>query len=233
MKISINKKLIKRNKLINQVILYGAIGLVALGILITLSNTNSKQILIVYLVLVPAYVLLQINVFMADKWGRSPRLDEIITIILKGLDNNYSLYLYTTDIPYLLIGPAGIWIIKPYRQKGIITYNREKKKYHQQGGGNFLSKFFGQESISDIDRESAMSRMKLEKYFENQGVNEYPKPLIVNIFYNPDVDVQVQNAPDPSIKAIKLKDMIRKFAKNSPPANQRVQSIIQKLPIGE
>jgi len=75
--------------------------------------------------------------------------------------------------------------------------------------------------------------MKLEKYFENQGVDEYPKPLIVNIFYNPDVDVQVQNAPDPSIKAIKLKDMIRKFAKISPFANQRVQSIIQKLPIGE
>jgi len=103
MKISLNEKLIRRNKVITQYTLYGAVGLIAVGLIMTLTNTKNQNTLsnLSYLVLLPAYLLMQINAMMIHKWGQTPREDEIISSALKGLDNRYSLYHYTTAVPHL------------------------------------------------------------------------------------------------------------------------------------
>ncbi len=80
-------------------------------------------------------VLSQIGVYFANRWGKSPRIDERITLGLKGLDDRYSLYHYVTAVPHLLIGPAGIWVLSPHYQAGTITF--EKNRYRQQGVGFF------------------------------------------------------------------------------------------------
>ena len=192
MKISINEKLIKRNKTITQISLYSAIALIAIGLFMSFSNPDKAKVLLSYLVLLPAYVLMQINVFMSNKWGRNPRIDQIISNSLKGLDNRYSLYHYTTPISHLLVGPAGIWIIKPYHQHGIISYDEKKKKYIQKGGGNFLTKLFAMDTLSDIERETQRQISTFNKYFEKIGLKEYPKPLIANVFFHPEAKIQAK-----------------------------------------
>ena len=230
MKISINSSLIKRNKIISQFVLYISIGLIALGILLTLSNPSSAQTFLVYLILIPAYLLMQINVVMMNKYGKSPRVDEIITQSLKGLDNKYSLFHYTTGISHLLVGPAGVWIIKPYHQVGEITYDESKKKYKQKGGGNVLSKFLTQDSIGDIQHETKTALHGLKRYFNKIGLENYPIPIAVNFFYNKEVEVQARNAPEFTIKNDKLKDLVRQKAKKTPISDSIIEKILKKLP---
>lgn len=230
MKISINEKLIKRNKIITQVSLYAAIALIVIGLFISFSNPDQAKILLSYLVLLPAYILMQINVHMANKWGRNPRVDQIISNSLKGLDNRYSLFHYTTPVSHLLVGPAGIWIIKPYHQHGIITYDEKKKKYLQKGGGNFLTKLFAMDTLSDVERETQRQNSTLQKYFEKIGLKDYPKPLIANVFFHPEVKIQAKNAPETTIDIDKLKDLIRQTVKKSPIRDEIKNNILKKLP---
>jgi len=230
MKISINEKLIKRNKTITQVTLYAAIALIAIGLFISLSNPDKAKILFSYLVLLPAYILMQINVFMANKWGRNPRVDQIISNSLKGLDNRFSIYHYTTPVSHLLVGPAGIWILKPYHQHGIITYDEKKKKYVQKGGGNFLTKLFAMDTLSDIERETKRQLAVLQKYFEKIKLKDYPEPLIVNVFYHPEAKIQAKNAPETTINIEKLKDLIRQTVKKSSIRDEIINKIQEKLP---
>jgi hypothetical protein len=230
MKISINEKLIKRNKIITQVSLYAAIGLIAIGLFISFSNPDKAKILLSYLVLLPAYIMMQINVLMANKWGRNPRVDQIISNSLKGLDNRYSLFHYTTPVSHLLVGPAGIWIIKPYHQHGIITYDEKKKKYLQKGGGNFLSKLFAMDTLGDIERDTQRQISTLQKYFEKIGLKDYPNPLIANVFFNPEAKIQAKNAPETTINIDKLKDLIRQTVKKSPLRDEITNKILKKLP---
>lgn len=230
MKISINEKLIKRNKIITQVSLYSAIALIAIGLFISFSNPDKAKILLSYLVLLPAYIMMQINVLMANKWGRNPRVDQIISNSLKGLDNRYSLFHYTTPVSHLLVGPAGIWIIKPYHQHGIITYDEKKKKYLQKGGGNFLSKLFAMDTLGDIERDTQRQISTLQKYFEKIGLKDYPNPLIANVFFNPEAKIQAKNAPETTINIDKLKDLIRQTVKKSPLRDEITNKILKKLP---
>ena len=230
MKFSINEKLIKRNKTITQISLYAAIALIAIGLLMSFSNPDKAKVLLSYLVLLPAYILMQINVLMSNKWGRNPRIDQIISNSLKGLDDRYSLYHYTTPISHLLVGPAGIWIIKPYHQHGIISYDEKKKKYVQKGGGNFLTKLFAMDTISDIERESQQQISSFNKYFEKIGLKDYPKPLIANVFFHPEAKIQAKDAPETTIVIDKLKDLIRNTAKKSPMRDEMINKILDKLP---
>jgi hypothetical protein len=230
MKISINEALIKRNKIITQISLYAAVALIAIGLFISFSNPDQAKILLSYLVLLPAYVLMQINVLMANKWGRNPRVDQIISNSLKGLDNRFSLFHYTTPISHLLVGPAGIWIIKSYHQHGIITYDEKKKKYIQKGGGNFLTKLFAMDTLSDVERETQRQIAKFEKYFKKIGVKDYPKPLVVNVFFHPEAKIQAKNAPETTIAIDKLKDLIRQTVKKSPIRDELQKTILKKLP---
>jgi hypothetical protein len=232
MKISIDEKLVNRNKLITQISLYAAIALIVIGLYLTFSNQDQSntKVIISYLVLLPAYALMQINVFMANKWGHDPRVDQIISNSFKGLDNHYSLFHYTTPVSHLLVGPAGIWIIKPYHQHGIISYDEKKKKYTQEKGGNILSRFFAMDNLSDIEGESKRQILNLKKYFSKIGIKDYPDPLIANVFYRPDTKIQAKNAPEITIDIDKLKDLIRQTAKKSPINDEKLNRLFAKLP---
>jgi hypothetical protein len=232
MRISIDEKLIKRNKLITQVSLYLAIGLIVIGLFLTFFNQDQSntKVIISYLVLLPAYALMQINVFMANKWGHDPRVDQIISNSLKGLDNHYSLFHYTTPISHLLISPAGIWIIKPYHQRGIITYDEKKNKYVQREGGNYFSRLFALDNLGDIESESKSQVEKLQKYFTKIGIKDYPDPLIANVFYRPEAKIQAKNAPEITIGIGKLKDLIRQTAKKTPVNDEKIKKVLVKLP---
>ena len=154
MKIYNNQKLIKKRKILSQVILYFSMAMLTLGFLWSLSDSNKSQLTYAYLILIPAYLLVQVSIYMANKWGRSPRPDEIVASSLKGLNNQYTLYNYMTDVPHMLIGPAGVYLILPYYHSGTISYNAEKQHYQQKGGPGFFSRTFAQEGIPALRRKT-------------------------------------------------------------------------------
>ncbi len=230
MKLSINNKRIDRNKKFAQIALFASLALLIIGFVWTLRNSEPSKSLTGYLILIPAYVLVQISIFLANRWGKSPRPDEIVVQALKGLDNRYTLYNFTTGVPHLLVGPIGAWIINPYSHKGEISYNPERNQYRQKGGPNFIAKYFAQEGLPNITREVFSLKRDLNKYFDKNSIQFDEEPVVVNLFYSDDIILQINNSPEINIKSKKLKNFIRKYIKKTTISQEKIEKLRSRLP---
>lgn len=213
MNVIIDEKLIKRNARIGQVLTIISLATLGAGMFITFQKPELLGISIAALLI--GFLLSQIGIYYTNRWGRSPRPDEQISLALKGLDKRYTLYHYQTPASHVLVGPAGIWVLLPKHQRGTITYR--KNRWRQSGGGflqNYL-KIFAQEGIGRPDLEIESETQGLQKILKKALTEETEIPDIhaVLVFSNPEVTIQAEDAPTPALPAKKLKDFMRTKAK--------------------
>jgi hypothetical protein len=214
MKIIKNEKLIQRNGKIGNFTSLAALVVLGLGMYISFTRTE----LFIYSLasLLIGFTLTQVGMYMGNRYGRSPRPDEKLDAGLKGLPNEFVIYHYETPVSHLLVGPAGIWVLKPYHQRGRVTF---KKNRWQMSGGGFLQSYmrlFGQESIGrpDLDTEHEIS--SLQKYLAKQmDESEIPEIKALLVFTSDviEIDADAQGAPIPTLKVKQLKDFMRQKAK--------------------
>jgi hypothetical protein len=228
MKIVSNEKLIKRNKKIGQITTVAA--LAVLGIGLYFSFAKPEQITITFGALLVGFMLTQVGVFYGNRWGRSPRPDELISASLKGLEDKYVLYHYTAGIAHLLTGPTGVWALVPTPAGGKITYDEGKGRFRQKGG-NFYMKLFGQDSIGrpELDAQYALTDLK-KSFQKNAGGLNLPEPHAVMVFTNPKAELEAFDSPLPAVAVEKLKDFIRKQTKGSPEEFEVIKSLQKALP---
>lgn len=229
MKIITNEKLIKRN---------GAIGnwtslsaLVVLGAGMFLSLRRPDLFIYALLALLLGFTLTQIGMFMGNRYGRRPRPDEQLDAGLKGLSGDYSIYHYTTPASHVLVGPAGVWLLVPYHQRGQVVF---KKNRWQMSGGGFMQSYmriFGQENLGrpdiEIENETDGLQRFLVKRLEESQLPEI-KPLIV--FTNDAVEISAEDAPVPALKLKQVKDFIRQKAKEKPIGALQLAAVKAALP---
>jgi hypothetical protein len=164
--------------------------------------------------LVFGFLLTQIGLYMGNRWGRSPRPDEQLDAGLKGLPGEFTIYHYTAPAANLLVGPAGVWVLLVYRQRGAVTYVKNRWRV---GGGGLLQAYmsiFGQEGIGrpDVDAENEIRAVK--KFLATHlDENEIPAVNAALIFTNELVEIQTDDAPLPAMKLKQLKDYMRQKAK--------------------
>lgn len=229
MKIYSNEKLIKRNKKIGNFTSLGSILILGVGMFFSFKDKDGSYLAYTFGALIVGFLLFQIGNFYMSKWGKSPRPDERLTAALKGLDDRYSLYHYTTPISHLLIGPAGILCLIPYQQAGTITYNEAKGKWKQTGGNAFL-KVFGGEGLGHPEREVKFTIEDAAKYFvKNEFNTRYLSPEPVMVFTNDRVVLEAEGSEIPAVTGAKLKEYIRKKAKTTALPDQFVRELQEKL----
>jgi hypothetical protein len=232
MKIIKNEKLIKRNSRIGQWTTIAALIVLGTGMYLSFSFQANPQVFIYSLIaLVAGFVLTQIGMYMGNRWGRSPRPDEQLDASLKGLPGDYTIYHFTAPASHLLIGPAGIWALLPYRQRGVVTYNKNRWRV---GNGGFLQSYmsiFGQEGIGrpDLEAESEVNAVK-NHLAKSLSEGEIPPVHAVLIFTNENVDIQADGAPLPAMKIKQLKDFMRQKAKEKPIGQIQLAAVKAALP---
>jgi hypothetical protein len=217
MKIIKNEKLIKRNSIIGQWTSIIALIVLGGGLYVTFTNPADPKLVTYSLgALVLGFVLTQVGMYLGNRWGRSPRPDEKIDASLKGLQNDFSIYHFKAPAPHLLVGPAGIWVLLPYRQRGVVTYTKNRWRV---GNGGFLQMYmsiFGQEGIGrpdlEADGEIRAVQKLLSKTFDG---NNLPNVQAALIFVNEAVEIQAEDAPLPAMKLKQLKDFMRQKAKEN------------------
>jgi len=226
-----NQRLIKRNARIAQVTMLG--GLVVLGIGMFVSFRYPEQMAISLTALLLGFLFSQIGIYYANRWGRSPRPDQLIDQALKGLDKKFALYHFMTPVSHLLVGPAGIWILMPYSQRGTITF--EKGRWKQRSGGIFqvYMRIFAQEGLGRPDLELGSELEKMSKFLEQRlpGV-ELPPVQAALVFTHPQVEVDIpegEEPPAPSVKLKDLKELIKKAAKSKALSLEKAQAIQDAL----
>jgi hypothetical protein len=230
MKIITNDKLIKRNKTIGRVATFTSLAILAGGLLLAFNNQQDvRSLRLSFAALVVGFILSQVGIYYGVRFARSPSPYESLNQCLKGLDDKYSLYHYITPIPHVLVGPAGIWVLGIFFQPGTITYNEERKKYHQ-AGRSMYNKFLAQEGIGRPDIEVGTYREDLGKYLEKLlSYSTEVEVKVAVVFTSEKAKVQAQNAPFPTLHSEKLKDFIRKQAKESPASEELINKVKASL----
>ncbi|HSL31318.1 MAG TPA: hypothetical protein VK900_19100 [Anaerolineales bacterium] len=212
MKIIKNEPLIKRNARIGSWTSLAAI--LVLGIGMYISFTRMELISYTLASLVVGFTLTQVGMYLGNKFGRSPRPDERLDAGLKGMPNEYSIYHYTTPVSHLLVGPAGVWVLKPYHQRGLVTYR--KNRWRIGGGGFFQSymRIFGQEGLGrpDIDTESEIDSLR-KHLLTHMDESELPEINALMVFTSDNVEIEAEDTPVRAIKLKQLKEYIRQKAK--------------------
>ena len=212
MKIIKNEKLIKRNAKIGGWASLAA--LVVLGLGMYVSFTEPELFVYSMIALLLGFTLTQVGMYMGNKFGRSPRPDEKLDAGLKGLQNEFTFYHYETPASHLLIGPAGVWVLMPYHQRGQVTYS--KNRWRVSGGG-FLQgymRIFGQEGLGRPDVEVENEIRSLKKHLlKHMDESEMPEIDALMVFTNENVELDAEGSPFPALKLKQVKDFMRQKAK--------------------
>ncbi len=230
MKIIKDEKKIERNKKFSQWISLGA--LLVLGGGMYISITRPELFFVSLGCLLVGFIATQVGMYMGNRWGRSPRPDEKLDAGLKGLHSEFNIYHYTSPVPHLLIGPAGVWVLKPYHQGGKIFY--ENKKWKNKGGGFFAGymRIFGQEGIGRPDLEAESEIEAVKKFLKKNitGENTTPEVKAILLFTNENVELEVNDSPIPAMKLKQIKDFMRQMSKNRVLSSGQINEIANLLP---
>jgi len=233
MKIVTNQKLIKRNARIGQVTTLTALAILGVGMYITFKMPDKVAYSLGALLV--GFFLSQMGIYYGNRWGRSPRPDELLDRGLKGLGREYTIYHYVTPVSHLLVGPAGIWTLLPYYQSGTITY--QKGRWRSKGGGFIQSylRVFGQENLGRPDLEARSEVDVLKRHLTRllpEGT-ELPEIRTALLFTNPKAELNVKDAPLPSLTPKDLKEFLREQAKGKPIEAAAVEVVRKALPQAE
>lgn len=224
MKIFTNQKTVERNSKIGRYSGIASLAILAGGMY--LSFRYQEQVWYSLAALILGFTLSQVSIYYTTRFGGSSRPDQKLNEALKGLDDRYAIYHYSSPVSHLLVGPAGIWCLFPYHQKGVITYNEQKEKW-QRKGGNFYLKFFAQDSIGRPALEIEAAQKNLRKELSKIPDFEIPEIRAGLIFTHDQAEVNVENAPCPTLHMLQLKKVIRKEAKGNNSLSMSVVKTVQ------
>jgi hypothetical protein len=230
MKIITHEKNIRRNAKIGQFTSIGALLILAGGMYI--SFVYPTQFYLSFICLVVGFILSQVGIFYGNRWGRHPRIDEQLMAALKGLTKDYTLFNFITPVSHLLVGPAGVWIIEPYYQRGTIAY--QGGKWKQKGGGITLAylKIFAQEGLGRPDLEAKTDLDGLTDYIKKAQTDDQliPPINVAMVFTDPRVILEPEGSPIPAMKIEQLKEFFRNSAKQNPLPAPEIKRILEILP---
>lgn len=228
MKIIKNEPLIKRNSKIGQWSSLAGVIVLVIGMYLTLQRPELFNYALIALLV--GFVLTQVSIFLGNRFGRSPRPDESLDAGLKGLPGDYNLYHFIAAVPHLLVGPAGIWVLKPYRQAGKVAYKNHRWK---MGGGGFMQSYmrlFGQEGIGRPEGEADSDIKSVRKDLARRlGDDNAPPVNAMLVFLNQDVEIEAADSPLPALRLRQIKDFLRQRAKDQPLGVLDIQRIKSAL----
>jgi hypothetical protein len=228
MKVISNQKLINRNQWWTKTTFYLSMSILIFGIIFsfTAKLVSYGNLIFILIILAGGYIMLRVNGILSARWGTSPRPDEILSSALKGLPNDFTLFLFIKDLSYVLLGPNGAWILEPYNTTSKVIYDKSRNKWRIQKQGSFIKRLFNSELFSDPNKDVHFFKSVWETVHSKLVEHgESLTPQYILVFTNPEVLLETLESPYPTIKIDKLKEYIRK----KPDLNPVQQNVVEKL----
>ena len=150
----------------------------------------------------------QLGTAVYNRFGRSPRIDEVLDDSLKGLGDDYTMFHYYLSANHALFTPAGVFALIPRDEKGEVRYESDQwiLKLSKRRFGR------SQKLLKDIERIAARETKALERSLTKKLPNcsEIPvNPLLV--FVADEATLDLDGSPIPASHRKKLKSTIRRL----------------------
>lgn len=215
MKIVIDEKRYKRMALLGRIALFGSLGILLAGLLLTLfgqqlgllNPENSTLFFVVYLaILFVGFTASRVGFHYGNRYLAPTRPDKVLRDSLKGLDRKYALLLFREPTNYLLIEPGGITVFIVRNQEGKIAYKEGKWKRRE----SLLRFWFGRdEPLGDPTADALEELGKVNKLLtEKLPTLKIPLRAII-VFSNPRAILDIEPSPIAVLPADGLKDYLR------------------------
>lgn len=165
------------------------------------------------------WICSQIGMYLAHRFVRSPRPDEVLDEALGRVARNGRLYHYVIrQVPHVLLSSSGIIILVAKYQTGNITL--ENDKWKQSGLG--LRRFFGQENLGNPTREAENQINILADFIRKNApeVEEVPVGAIIVFTHIGQKELDLQNTRIPAMHHSKVKSYLRRKRRNQPMPNE-------------
>jgi hypothetical protein len=213
-----NEKLIKRNARIGGIANLLGVGIMIAGSILAWRDEQITQMgTWLWVALLVGFAFAQIGMYYTNRFGRKPRQDEQLDQSLKGLSGDFTLYHYSAPASHLLVGPAGIWVLMPFYQVGTFSFVKNRWRQKSTGFLHSYMRIFGQESIGRPEIETgAEVESILRKFKKTDPEADWPDVKAALVFLSDRAEVEPGDSPIPALQAKKLKDFIRKQAKEAP-----------------
>jgi hypothetical protein len=215
---------IARNRKISQYTSLGGLLLLVGGMVLAFAQPVNF-LLYQTIALIGGWTLSQIGLYLGHRYGRSPRMDEVLDEALKKTARNGRLYHYILPAPHVLLTPAGFVVLLPKFQSGDISADGDK--WRQTGIG--LRRFFGQEGLGNPTNEAESMFKAMYRYIhENvpeveQAIGEVPGGVVI-VFTSdkPKLkSLEVERSTIPAMHHTKLAGYLKHKGQTTPlPAEQ-------------
>ncbi|MFC1466635.1 MAG: hypothetical protein ACFLMY_17470 [Candidatus Brachytrichaceae bacterium NZ_4S206] len=215
MKIVVDEKKYKRLALLGRIALFGSLGILLAGLLLTLfgpqlgllTPENSSLFFILYLIiLLVGFTASRVGFHYGNRYLAPTRPDMVLRESLKGLDRKYALMLFAHPTNYMLIEPGGVTVFVVRNQEGKITYKEGKWKRKE----SLLRFWFGRdEPLGDPTADITEELRKVNQVLtEKLPTLKIPLRGII-VFSNPKAVLDVEPSPIAVLRAEDLKDYLR------------------------
>jgi hypothetical protein len=221
-----NEQFIKRRASIGRYVsLFGLA--VLLGGLIVSFALPPEFIWLSFLSLIVGFLASQIGIYYGNRYARRDRPDEVLARALKGFDDRYSLYQYTSPASNVLVTPTACYVFAVKMQSGPISY--QNGKWHHGIGWKRLFRAFTQEGLGNPITDAQIEAQALKRYLDKHlpGVEVPIQPVVA--FGSPTAEVDAAESPVPAMPMKKLKDWLRRPGKSGELGATAREQLIQLL----
>lgn len=212
-------KKIARYRKIGQIFSFAGMAVLIGGMILVFFGDPQRVFWLQILALLAGWLLSQIGIYLAQRYLRRPRPDEVLDEALARVARDGRMYHYLLPAPHVLLLPTGIVILVAKYQGGNISV--EGDKWKQTGMG--LRRFFGQEGLGNPTREAENSVAAVAGFLKKHApeVEEVPiGPLIVFTGQGKQ-QLDLKGSTIPAMHYTKVKGYLKqhKGAEKMPPAD--------------
>jgi hypothetical protein len=222
----INERLVRRNSLLGKIFVWGGLGIVIGSVVISLQSqeTLNPYVFMGFL----GVFITQAGTMLTNRWGREPRLDEVMSEALKGLDDRFAMFHYLLRVDHALFTPNGVFVLVPRPEDGTIDYQEGKWFQHREKSGLFRRG--GARDIAGLDRQAQSGINKLQRRL-SKSLSEGAMPDVksVLVFFHSDAIIKAQDSYHTAVHVKKLKAWLRKLPKSRGLAQHQIDDLASSL----
>jgi len=148
------------------------------------------------------FIIANVGIYLANRWLKRPRPEDVLDAGLKPLGSACRLYHYLLPTDHVLLTPSGVVVFEVVTLGGHFTYRNER--WNQKFNLARTLRFFVEEQLGDPIRRAQNNAKKIQALIMKSISNE---PLPVEpmvVFVNPLAELDLDNPPIPITNGHKL-----------------------------